>query len=164
MKAAINDASIIIDLIELELIEFLFKLDYLFITSDFIVNEISRIEQKSVLSEYINKQLIIADIPGEAMPDLFKLSTDFRELSIPDCSVLFLAKVHSAIVLTNDKPLRKAAQVLNMEYHGTLWILEQLVDTLLIQNQTAIEKLNVLIQMNPRLPKAECERLFLKWE
>jgi predicted nucleic acid-binding protein len=72
-----------------------------------------------------------------------------KALTPEDLSVIFTAqKLGDATVLSSDKPLRKYAKKLSIEYHGMLWILDQLVAQGLLSKQEAIAKLNAWINSN----------------
>jgi predicted nucleic acid-binding protein len=85
-------------------------------------------------------------------------------LSFPDCSCLFLAKELSAILLTGDKPLRKSARENKIRVHGTLWVMDQLINEKIIDHRKAHEKLTLLMRVNNRLPRGECEKRLLAWK
>jgi len=58
MKVAINDANIIFDLYEMNLLETCLGLDFDFITSDFVNSEIKTETIKFIINEYKLKNLI----------------------------------------------------------------------------------------------------------
>jgi hypothetical protein len=66
-----------------------------------------------------------------------------------DLSVIFIdQKLVNATVLSSDKPLRKYAKKLSIEYHGILWIIDQLVDQGALPKPEAISKLKAWINAN----------------
>jgi hypothetical protein len=71
------------------------------------------------------------------------------------------------MVLSNDKLVRTAAQVKHLEMHGTLWIMDRLVEELLLHPSVAADRLEALVRRTGReqryLPRAECEIRIRKW-
>ena len=84
-------------------------------------------------------------------------------LSEPDCSCIYLSKEINATILTCEKLLTKAAKNLNLDVHGSLWIMDQLLDSSMITKRIAYVKLMDLMLINPRLPEKECEKRLKRW-
>ena len=80
-----------------------------------------------------------------------------------DCSVIFLAIKLNAMLISGDKPLRKAGQARRIEVHGTLWILDQLVERKLISPGIAAMKLEHLRSLDRFFPDAECQLRLRRW-
>ena len=55
MKVIVNDANILIDLVELELLPHFFDLEFEFLTTELVLNELFE-EQHSALLPYIDKE------------------------------------------------------------------------------------------------------------
>lgn len=68
-----------------------------------------------------------------------------RALSEVDKTMLFLAKKHEAIVLSSDKVIRNHAKKEAIEYHGMLWIFDQLIAQGILNKKEAAQKLKELI-------------------
>jgi predicted nucleic acid-binding protein len=81
-----------------------------------------------------------------------------------DCSVLFLAMKLGAILLSGDKPLRKAGAERGLEVRGTLWIFDQLVERKLLPGSEAARKLKHLRKHARFLPEEESLSRISKWE
>jgi hypothetical protein len=81
-----------------------------------------------------------------------------------DCSVLFLALKLDAILLSGDKPLRKAGKEKKIEVHGTLWIFDQLVELKLLPPGIAAAKLEHLRGLDRFFPEAECHVRLKRWQ
>jgi predicted nucleic acid-binding protein len=82
---------------------------------------------------------------------------------MPDCSVIYLAQKHDAILLSGDKPVRLAAKSVGIEYHGVLWALDEMIKQSIIPKKTAKIKLQQLMLTNNRLPKSECKKRLERW-
>jgi predicted nucleic acid-binding protein len=81
-----------------------------------------------------------------------------------DCSVIFLAIKLNAMLLSGDKPLRKAGRARAIEVHGTLWILDQLVERGLLSPGIAANKLEYLRSLDRFFPDAECQSRLIRWQ
>ena len=68
---------------------------------------------------------------GLSFEELDQVSALEREVGskakFNDCSVLFLAVKLDAMLISGDKALRNAGKARQVEVHGTLWIMDQLV-------------------------------------
>ncbi|OFY39344.1 MAG: hypothetical protein A2X18_07260 [Bacteroidetes bacterium GWF2_40_14] len=65
-------------------------------------------------------------------------------LSLTDRTVIFLSEKLDAILISSDKAVRNYAGKFAIEYHGILWILDQLIDNKIITNDQLSEKLVIL--------------------
>ena len=54
-------------------------------------------------------------------------------------------------------------QQLQIEVHGTLWILDLLIDRKLLAPRQAMEKLQKLLNTKRRLPRRECQKRLKAW-
>lgn len=164
MIMAVHDASILIDLIAVDLIEQIFALDYHMVTTDFIIEEL-RPEQRSILLTFVaDGRLTITTSTEEDVVEIVSLSDKHSSLSLADCSVLFCARRHSAILLTGDRRLRNTALDSKLDVHGILWVIELLVDRKIITPYIAAQRLEVLIDANVRLPVEECRKYIEYWK
>jgi predicted nucleic acid-binding protein len=164
MKIAIKDANIFFDLLEMDLIDEFLSLNYSFLTSDFVQSEIKSEKAKSKFESITKKGLIkIESLSFEEMTEAYKLKELKAGLSMPDCSVIYLAQKHDAILLSGDKPVRLAAKSVGLEYHGVLWALDEMIKQSIIPKKTAKIKLQQLMLTNNRLPKSECKKRLERW-
>jgi predicted nucleic acid-binding protein len=69
-------------------------------------------------------------------------------LSDNDKTVIHLAHQINAMVLSSDKAVRHLAKKQSIEYHGMLWVLDQLIENDLISKSIASQKLQQLINKN----------------
>lgn len=164
IRIAINDANLFIDLWEVMLIDKLFQLPLEFHTTQLILNELE-LEQKNELTKFIESgKLIVRYLSREEIDDLENISVNSKKLSREDLSLYFYAKeLKNCMILTGDNRLRKEAQKLNFEVHGTLWVFEQLVNLGYLSTQKAIELLKNLLNVNLWLPVKESEKLIEIW-
>jgi predicted nucleic acid-binding protein len=147
MNIAVTDACIFIGLREVDLFHQFFQLDFEIHSSLDVVNELFD-DQRKMLSEYVKEgKFRIHSISELDRIDIQQ--THFpAALSEADKTVLFLASKLNAIVVSSDNVVRKYAKKQGMEFHGILWIVDQLFETRIISRQEACEKLEQLIRYN----------------
>ncbi|MBL7739072.1 MAG: hypothetical protein JNK14_07625 [Chitinophagaceae bacterium] len=167
MKIAITDACIFIDLLELELALSFFTLHIDVHTSLNVFNELNPAQKNELGSYIIDGKLTVHNI-SEAENHLIAAEKFPSSLSLSDRTVLFLAIKQDAMVLSSDKAVRHNAKIRSIEYHGMLWILDQLVEAGQLLKQDAIIKLkamiasNMIYQNNKELT-AEMNKRLRKW-
>lgn len=147
MKVAITDACIFIDLFTLELSSSFFQLKVEVHTSLDVINELNQ-GQKELFKLYSQSgRLIVHNISQDERKHL--LAYPFPKwLSMTDKTALFIAIREQAILLSSDKTVRNYANAVIIEYHGILWILDQLVDGNRIDCGNASSKLKKLMNTN----------------
>jgi predicted nucleic acid-binding protein len=166
VKIIVNDANILIDLVDLKILPYFFQLEFEFHTTALILDELFD-EQRKELGPYIETgRLIVDDIADEDFIEIFTIRAKKTKLSEQDCSAFYQAKKENAALVTSDNTLRKFAKENGLEVYGHLWIFDNLVDKSIFYGSTAIEKLNELRNVvNPKLglPKNECQKRIKLW-
>ncbi len=162
MKIAIQDANILFDMIDGGFADLWFALGIETHTTDLVLNEVKEKRQKVAIKLYINSGKLIIDSFDDLSP-VINIYNNALGLSIQDCSVLYLSKCLNAILLTGDRDLREFAGNINIEVHGTLWMLDRMIESNILEPLLAIDKLQHLLQMDRRLPQHECEQRIRKW-
>jgi hypothetical protein len=147
MKVAITDACIFIDLYDLKLNAAFFKLNLEIHTSVDVFNELYP-EQQQVLLAYQSLGKLTMHSIGEE--DRIKISaTPYpKSLSEIDKTVLYLAIKVKAIILSSDKAVRQYGKSHSIDYHGMLWIFDQLIAEGILHPTEAALKLTLLIKSN----------------
>ena len=135
-------------MIKLNLTAKFFGLELDIHTTADIINELYP-EQKQILDGYRSTtKLTVHVLSGEEQLALMQQQYP-KALTPADLSVIFIAqKLGDATVLSSDKPLRKYAKKLSIEYHGMLWIMDQLVAQEVIAKPEAITKLKAWVNGN----------------
>jgi hypothetical protein len=147
MRIAVTDACIFIDIIELGLAELFFNLHVEIHTTLDVINELYP-SQQQVLDAHIDaKKLTVHCLAEEEMHEMSKMVFS-KSLSQVDRTVLFLAKKIDAIVISSDKLVRNYAKGKSIEYHGMLWVFDELVKYEFLSRTSAAVKLKELISMN----------------
>ena len=160
MIVVIQDANILIDLADVDLLEDFFRLDVEAHTTDFVLHELRQRVDQFVA----DGQLRVKSFDGDELAELLGFQTQLsRRLSLADSSVLKVAIDQRGLLLTGDETLRKAAQQRNVEVHGSLWVLDRLVAEGVLTALKAARKLKLLMQLNPRLPQAACQQRLADW-
>lgn len=167
MRIVVNDANILIDLVELELLPHFFDLEFQFYTTTLVLDELFD-EQQEAFMPYIDQGLlIVADISAEELLEIALIQQSKPRLSEQDCSAFFQARSKGGTLVTSDKNLRKYAAQEAVEVHGHLWIFDQMVEAKTITGKRASDKLTELCEkINPRLklPKHECTKRHVLWK
>jgi predicted nucleic acid-binding protein len=153
------DANILIDFHACSLLERLFRLPLKLIAPDLVAFELEDPKNRYLME----LGLEVVELSPDQVRKLDDLTSTHRRLSISDLSALILAEEMRTVLLTNDGLLRKLAARRNIEIHGTLWLLDEMVKLKLITPQCASGALKIMLQKGSRLPKRECQRRFNLW-
>lgn len=165
MIIIITDACFLIDLIDIDLFEEFIGLGYQVHITSSVFAELEGDEYAKPVTECLRrKKIFLYKLTAADQAALEKLMRKHSSrLSEPDCSCLYLAKEINATILTCEKLLTKVAKNLDLDVHGSLWILDRLLDASLITKRIAYRKLKDLMSINPRLPVIECQKRLKRW-
>lgn len=164
MKIAVKDANVFIDMESMGIFDLWFMLGYETVTSELIVLELEDGGHVEALAYIRSDQISVINTPLESIAPLFD---DNPGISPEDASVLYIALDLNAILLTGDKTLRNVGEVMQVEVHGSIWILDQLVNKGKLAPVVAAEKLQGLIELvgskRRFLPKKQAQHFIKKW-
>lgn len=167
-KIVVNDTNVFIDLYEVGLLEEFFSLPWEVHTTDFVMLELQREGQHETVAKYkADKRLVVPVFEAKEMLEignLFQQYVNRTNLSLTDCSVWYYAKVNNYILLTGDRKLRATSVLDGVEVHGVIYVFDALVEFDMISRQVAVEKLQQLYTINPRLPKEEIDKRINLWK
>ena len=155
----VTDANIWIDLHIGELINETFQLPLPLVAPDVIIAELKEPEGQALVSLGLQKE----ELSGEEVLQVAGLAARYPAPSRVDLFALVLAKARGGVLLTGDGHLRKAAEKEKVPVHGTLWILDELVQRLIVSPRNAAQALEKMRARGSRLPRAECELRLKKW-
>ena len=160
----VHDANIFIDMIEGGFIDLWFSTNAQTCTSELVFDEIDDPHQISQLKTYreIGK-LEVIELSGKEIAQALFFQEISSSLALSDCSVLHIAEKKNAILLTGDKALAKLATQQHIEVHGTLWILDKLIENNFLLPFIAADKLKTLLSKDRRLPLTECTQRINRW-
>src|SRR3990167_830402 len=101
----------------------MFSLSFQFVVPDILFFE--ELSEKHV--HLLQFGLINKSMSGELVAEAYDLHQKHMKPSVNDMLALTLAKHEGCQLLTGDKALRDAAKELNLEVHGTIWLVEQML-------------------------------------
>jgi len=164
MRIAINDANILIDLADLDMLDYFTQLEFEFITTDFIIEEIEDETQKSKVANLIRvNKLTVITTKSEEYSKITDIISNHNGISFEDASVWYYSKKYDGILLTGDGNLRRQALKCGIEVRGILFVFDQLVGKKIFSKETAVTKLKELKTLNSRLPLKEVEARIKAW-
>lgn len=158
----ILDASVMLDFILGEIFCCLLSCPCTFITSDIIADEeINRSYTRTQLGEL---GLIIVELEPDELIRIMELMEEHPELSPKDLSVFLFSVKYNGVLASGDGALRKFAEAHRITCHGTLWLLDHLVDSGLLSYPEGAKALERMLDGKRWLPRAECEKRIRIWE
>lgn len=163
MKLIITDTNIFFDIISIGALSEFFSLDYEICTTVFVIQEIRQSDQKKEIEDFIRaKELTLIEFDSDEIDEIegFKTSKSFK--GITDKSVLWKSLQLKCPLLTGDRKLRTEAENQGVEVHGTIWVIESLVEKDLIEITKGIQLLEALKQVNSSLPFDQIDKLIKK--
>lgn len=155
MQLLISDANILIDIDRLELIKEFYSLPHDIQTTDFAFAELYK-TQRAILSH--NRLTIIPTPDGPALDEISDLFNAHAGISFQDASVWYYARTRGGVLLTGDGTLRKKAMKDGVTVRGILFILDELKAHGIISIATTLVKLQLLQEINTRLPEGEIQQ------
>jgi predicted nucleic acid-binding protein len=160
MRIIIHDASVLIDLVSMEVLNEALSLPYEMAVPDLVVHEITNPKQREALLACLQDGHI-NELPltGDEIVEAALMMNEWSGLSIADCSVILKARQMEGMILSADMALRKKASALGFEVHGSLWLVERLHADGTISAQEACDALTALEGTNSRIPRNECMAL-----
>ncbi|TAK76439.1 MAG: DUF3368 domain-containing protein [Gammaproteobacteria bacterium] len=158
MLLIISDASVLIDIECGELTSAMFSLSWQFAVPDTLFDE-ELSERHGHLSRF---GLVSKTMSGDLVAEAYGLHQKYMKPSINDMLALTLAKHEGCQLLTGDKALRDAAKELNVEVHGTIWLVEQMLKDEKITVDVARISFQRMKESGSRLPWIEVEKILNK--
>lgn len=155
----INDANVLIDLCNLDIVEEFLALDYQLCTTDFIIAEL---DEEQALKFKDNLKIYTSD--ANALLEINTLFTQHNGLSFEDCSVWYFAHKMSGILLTSDMALRKKAAKGGVNVKGILHLFEEMKNQKCMPLAKCISKLEALKIENPWAPMILIDELIVKFK
>ena len=159
MKVAITDVSVLFDLFNVGVLPEFFGLDIEIYTTDFIYNEILQSDEKDEFELFVRGgQLRIIVVEETEHESISNMKLAYSNRSFADKTALYKANQMRCILLTCDDKLRKEAIKQKLEVHGSIWIIDQLVENDKIDTKRATEVIESLKTTNAWLPVDELDR------
>ncbi len=158
-RRCVTDSSIWIDLHAAELTTHAFCLPLKLSAPDLVIGELRSPDGR----ELIAKGLHVEELSGELLEQVVELAAGFGRVSRTDLSALVVALDQQAILLTGDKALRSAAEARGVEVHGTLWVLDSMVERGIIDGRQAVRAGQQMVRTGSRFPEDELRRRVRRW-
>jgi predicted nucleic acid-binding protein len=166
VKIVIQDASVLIDMADGDLLDAWFGLGFDLRTTSLVWREVNRKNQKLKLKRYVDAgRFSIESVGAEALTEIVQLQAALSSrVSLEDASALLFAGQLNSILLTGDRRLRQSAEERGIETHGLLWVFDTLVARGALLPEVAAERLQKLVESGTsRLPLKECELRVRRW-
>lgn len=164
-KIVINDTNIFIDLLSVQGCEVFFSLPWEVHTTRLVMEELTHTNQRAVIDSFASRgKLIIDCFTSDDYQELHEQYAEISNLSLADCSIWYLAHKTHYSLLTGDKNLRREAEKDGIEVHGIVYVIQAMVDELLLTPSEAINVLQQLQRKNHRLPKDDIESYLRRWK
>jgi predicted nucleic acid-binding protein len=159
MKIVITDTNILFDVIKIGALPEFFSLDYEICTTVFVMHEILPFAQRELVETFIRaKKLTVYNFTEEEIEAVQNFDTERSLKRFTDKSVIWKSLQLNCPMLTGDQRMREVAEEMNIEVHGSIWIIDELVTKTLISSDKAVELFEQLLLTISRLPKDEIEK------
>lgn len=154
-RLIISDANILIDINAGGLLRSMFRLEFAFAVPDTLFEE--ELREYHANLRYLGLQTL--ELDGETVEYAERLVQKYAVTGAGtnDLLTLALAWQEECPVLTGDPRLREAAENEKVEVHGTLWLVEQMVNAELIRPKRARQAYDSMRKAGRRLPWDEVE-------
>jgi predicted nucleic acid-binding protein len=160
MNLIITDTNVFFDIIGIGALPEFFALDFEIYTTDFVIQEILESDQQLQIESFIrSKSLNVFKFTAEELVEIKNFQTQRIFKGITDKTVLWKSHQLKCPLLTGDKKLRNEAEDLNIEVHGSIWVINELVEKQIVTAIQGIELLEKLKLINSSLPLDEIDKL-----
>lgn len=165
MKLIITDTNVFFDIISIGALPEFFSMDYDISTTDFVVKEVLESDQKVQIESFIRAQkLNVFKFSADEIEEIRNFPTIRFFKGITDKTVLWKSHQLKCLLLTGDKKLRKEAEDLKIEVHGSIWVINELVEKNIVTKAKGAEFSEKLKLTNASLPHNEIDRLIKKFK
>lgn len=155
----IIDTNVLIDLHRGEILRQFFALPYSFSAPDVIIEELEDPDGSLLLDYGLQR----GELSGERVLEVYELSGYHRNIALNDLFALVLAASMGVTLMTGDNRLRTLAAKHNVQVHGTLWVLDEMVAKNKLKPVEAHRALTKMLEHGSRLPLAECQARLRLW-
>ena len=160
MKLIITDTNVFFDIITIDALPEFFALDFEICTTDFVVSEILLSHQREQVESFIRaKKLIVFELSIDEIDSIRNFKTTRFFKGITDKTVLWKSHQLKCPLLTGDKKIRNEAEDLNIEVHGSIWVIQKLITDEVVSKQAGTVLLEKLKASNTNLPHNEIDKL-----
>ena len=152
----VSDANVLIDMDAGGLLKAMFALDYNFAVPDILFEE----ELKAQHPELPKLGLKSLELNEDAVKYVAELAVEYEQTGVSrnDLVALALASQETCPLLTGDSRLRQVCEDKDMDVHGTLWLVAQMLEQKVIGLAAARKAYRVMRSAGRRLPWNEVEK------
>jgi predicted nucleic acid-binding protein len=147
----VTDTNIWIDLHRGDIIEKAFELQIELIAPDVVINELHNPGGEQLVGLGLQKR----ELSGPQVQMVLDIAERYAQPSRTDLFALILAREMNAVLLTGDSSLRNAAENEGIGVHGTLWLLDQMVEHSIINKKERAVSLRRMVAYGCRFPIEE---------
>ncbi len=155
----VTDTNFWIDLHVAHLLDEVFRLPCQWVIPDIVLAELQEPDPRTLRDRGLKE----AELSGELVAEISGLATRYPKPSLKDLSALVLANSTGITLITGDGDLRAAAENEGVDVHGTLWVLDEMVSTQIIESRRAADALDAMVQQGRRLPEPDVEARLRRW-
>jgi predicted nucleic acid-binding protein len=160
MNLIITDTNVFFDIIGIGALPEFFALDFEIYTTDFVIKEILESNQQAQIESFIRaKSLNVFKFTADELIEVKNFQTHRFFKGITDKTVLWKSHQLQCPLLTGDKKLRNEARDLNIVVHGSIWVINELVEKQIVTTAQGAELLEKLKLINSSLPLDEIDKL-----
>lgn len=155
------DSSVLFDIQNASIFGYVSKFPNTLLITDLILNnELETIEATTLFSFGFRS----VQLNPDEMSALQNYRIHYKALSIGDLSCLVYAENNNnVIIVAGDRDLRTLAEQKDIGVHGSLWLLDELIDLGIMTQQKAASALRKMLADGARLPDHECVKRIRKW-
>ena len=152
-RLLISDANILIDIEVGGLIDAMFRLPYTYGTPTMLFEQELRLYHAHLL----NKGLQLMELESTSVQRMVNLGSKYTGVSSHDLAALALAEQVQTPLLTGDRKLRQVCLEENIDVHGTVWLVGEMLDAGGIIGEQACTAYQKMEQDGSRLPWDEVD-------
>lgn len=155
----VADSSVLFDLAHGGLLEPFFALPWRVCCPDLLAHELRRPSERELAA----LGLVICPLNEGQVEAVIALRLSTPRLAVGDLAAFVLAHDSGTTLLTGDGPLRAFATERSVLVHGTLWVLDSMIELEQITARVASNRLRAMLNAGRRLPALECKARLARW-
>lgn len=136
-----------------------FALPYHFSAPDVIIDELEDPDGGLLMGYGLQR----GELSGERVLEVYELSGYHRNIALNDLFALVLAASTGGTLLTGDNRLRTLATKHNVQVHGILWVLDDMISKNKLKPVEAHRALTKMLENGSRLPFGEIQARLRLW-
>lgn len=159
---AIQDTAILHDLLQAALITPAFQLSFTYCITDFVWAYLEEAHRQQLQPYITSGKLLVVECTAADSEAIGRLLQQHPRFTIEECSVYYVARLHQWPMLTSCKCLYTWVYVPPMQLLNITWFFKQLLTQARLTKKAAMEAMDRLVVVNPRL-RVECAALKRAW-